>query len=105
MWLHIIQAFLYAVVLTNHSLQYFCILHHRFCEVSANLSSVVTSQWRQPVGVHWTANRSVNHSDSFSEISKDADIDIIEHSYPDAAIGLILVTVVVILMMVRQVQM
>jgi hypothetical protein len=26
-------------------------------------------------------------SDSFSEISQDADIDIIEHSYPDAEIS------------------
>jgi hypothetical protein len=45
-------------------------------------------------------------SDSLSEFSQDSDIDITEHTDPDAKIsGTISVTGLVILMMVRQVQM
>jgi hypothetical protein len=48
--------------------------------------SVVISQWCLPVGVHWTANRSMNNgmmTQIFLEFCHDSDIDMLDCTAPD----------------------
>lgn len=49
--------------------------------------SVVISQWRLPVGVHWTANRSLNNCIMTLILSVNVLIYVVHRTEPDAEIS------------------